>query len=279
MIRPRMRVAAAAAFVGAAVAPLRAQEGFPERRELPRWSEAHFQAPYPSRLLTLETARVLDGGAGIVGFGDTRYGVVDGRVELVTNTISDLVGIANLGVKIGVRDAAGGGPGVAAGVKYYQSYPGLINKGVRRIAGSFSTITDADVDVSGWVAWGTATWTPTDGATAYHLGVQGHLPAETRFEVADSVRGGGGSLTFEEGQDASVLWGVDHQLVGTKLILVGEAGWSFGLERARFGVGVDAGSEHWRVLLGLTYPGTETDVATEPRDFVVNPAFSLHYRW
>lgn len=283
----RRRVIVAAVLLLAAAGPLlvgaeplRAQAGPPtERLGLPTWGRGEFDGRYPVRVLTLETARMLDRGDAIVGFGDARYPILPGRVEVLTNTISDAVGVANLGLKLGVREPSGRRPGVAVGVKYYRSYPGLINKGVRRIAESFSTVTDAEVDISGWVGYAAATWAAEDGATGLHLGLQAHVPTETRFEVADSVKGGGGVLTFEEGEDVSVMWGVDHRLLGTKLVTLAEAGWSFGLERARFGAGIDAGSQRWRIVVGVTYPGVETDIATEPRDFVVNPVFSVHHRF
>jgi hypothetical protein len=168
---------------------------------------------------------------------------------------------------------------VAIGVRYYSSYPGLINEGVKRIASSFATINEADVDVSGVVGFASLSWVSADGGTGYHAGVQAHHPIMTRFQVADSTRGGGGELTFEDGDDVSLLWGVDHRLIGTKLVAMAEAGWSFGLERARFGLGFDAGSQRMRFVGGVTWPGVETDVATEPRDFFVNPVLSIHYRF
>lgn len=264
------------AFAG----PLRGQSGPPpERRDPPSWGEGDFEGRYPVRVLSMETALLLDPGEAIVGLGDTRVPLPARRVEFVTNTISDLVGIANLGVKIGLWESSGAQPGVAAGIKYYRSYPGLINKGVRHIGGSFSNVTDADVDVSGWVGYATASWPAGGGATGLHLGLQAHLPDEARFEVADSVNGGGGFVEFDEGEDVSVMWGVDHRLVGTRLVALAEAGWSFGLERARFGVGLDAGSQRWRVVLGLAYPGVKTDVSSEPRDLVVTPVLSVHHRF
>lgn len=271
---------AAAAIVAAAAAPLGAQPNpATDRKDFPRWRDGAFDGEYPVRLLTLETGRVLAGGDGIVGLGDTRYALLDRRLEIVTNTISDLVGIANVGVKLGVRAPRGGEPGLAIGAKLYQSYPGLIDEGVKRIAESFSTITDSEVEVSGWVGYATATWIPGGGVTGTHVGFQLHQPFETSFEVFDAEKGGGGRVTFDEGEDLSFVWGLDHQLIGTRLVALAEAGWSFGLDRARFGVGADAGSQHWRVALGVTYPGVETDLATEPRDFVVNPALSFHYRF
>ena len=75
------------------------------------------------------------------------------------------------------------------------------------------------------------------------------------------------------------MWGVDHRLIGTRLVGLAEAGWSFGLQKARLGLGFDAGSQHWRFVGGVTWPGVETDVATEPRDFFVNPVLSIHYRF
>ena len=249
-----------------------------QHRELPRYAEGEFDGPYPVRTLTIETARMLEGGDGTVGFGDTRYSLVGRRVEIATNTISDIVGIANVTLKVGVREPKGATPAIAVGAKYYRSYPGLLNEGVRRIAKEW-TISDADVDVSGMVGFATATWLSSDGGTGYHLGVQAHRPLQSKFEVADSVHGGGGTLTFEEGQDVSVMWGVDHRLVGTKLVALAEAGWSFGLEKARLGLGFDAGTQRWRFVGGVTWPGVEGDVATEPRDLFVNPVLSIHYRF
>ncbi len=251
----------------------------PDHHDLPRYGGGPVDGAYPVRLLTIETARMLDANHGTLGLGDARYAMPWRRVELVTHTITDIVGVANLALKLGLREPAGGTPGVVLGIKYYQSYPGLINEGVRKVAESFSDITDADVDVSGVVGYATASWIPGDGATGYHLAVQGHLPSDYRFTVADSVNGGGGTLVFEDGRDLSVLWGVDHRLVGDAVIAMAEAGWSFGLERARFGVGVDAGTQRWRFVGGMTWPGVETDVATEPRDFFVNPVLSIHYRF
>jgi hypothetical protein len=250
-----------------------------ERGNLPQYSEGEFDGPYPVRVLTLETARMLDRGHGTVGFGDTRYSVVAHRVEIITHTITDAIGIANVAVKVGVREPEGSTPGIAVGVRYYQSYPGLLNEGVFRIAESFSSITDADVDISGLVGFVTASWLPEDGATGYHLGIQAHRPSQMQFEVTDTNRGGGGILNFEDGDDVSAMWGVDHRLIGTRLVGLAEAGWSFGLQKARFGLGIDAGSQHWRFVGGVTWPGVETDVATEPRDFFVNPVLSIHYRF
>ena len=250
-----------------------------EGRELPRYGEGAFDGRYPVRVLTIETARMLRRGDAILGFGDTRYAVSPWMLELSTNTISDAVGIANLGLKVGLGEPDGARPGVVVGAKVYKSYPGLIDEGVKRIAESFSDITDSEVDIDGVVGFATASWVPGDGATGYHLAVQGHFPGETRFSVEDSVAGGGGSVVFHEGSDVSVMWGVDHRLVGTRLVGLAEAGWSFGLERPRFGLGLDAGSQHWRFVAGVTWPGVETDVATEARDFFVNPVLSIHYRF
>lgn len=250
-----------------------------DARSLPRYSEGAFETPYPVRLLTIETARMLRRGDGHVGFGDTRFAVSDYMIELSTNTISDIVGIANLGLKVGIREPSGSRPGYAVGVRYYKSYPGLIDKGVRKIAESFADVTDSEVDVDGVVAYATASWVPGDGATGYHLALQTHWPGEYRFAVEDSIAGGGGNVVFHEGNDVSVMWGVDHRLMGSRLVGMAEAGWSFGLERPRFGLGVDTGSQRWRFVAGVTWPGVETDVATEPRDFFVNPVLSIHYRF
>lgn len=279
MTPARVALALAAGLLLAATGA-RAQPAPPTgQSELPRYGEGEFEGVYPVRLLTLETARMLEGGDGIVGFGDARYSIIDRRIEVQTHTITDLIGVANLMVKLGVREPAGLSPGIAIGARYYTSYPGLINEGVKRIASSFATINEADVDVSGVVGFASLSWVSGDGGTGYHAGVQAHHPITTRFQVADSTRGGGGELTFEEGDDVSVLWGVDHRLIGTKLVAMAEAGWSFGLERARFGLGFDAGSQRMRFVGGVTWPGVESDVATEPRDFFVNPVLSIHYRF
>jgi hypothetical protein len=260
--------------------PARGQPGQPaDQRELPRWSEGTFDGRYPVRVLSLETARVLDRGNGTIGLGDARLGLLDRRIEIITHTIGDIVGIANVGLKVGLLDPETWSPGIALGAKVYQSYPGLMDEGVKWIAESFSDITDAETDVSGWVAYATATWLSPDDVTGHHLGIQVHRPNEYHFEIADSVKGGGGTLSFDQGHDVSLMWGVDHRFFGTKLVGLGEAGWSFGLERARFGVGLDAGAQHWRVTAGVTYPGVETDLATEAREFYVNPVFSVHYRF
>jgi hypothetical protein len=222
---------------------------------------------------------MLEGGHGTIGFGDTRYSIVDRRVEVHTHTISDAIGVANVTLKVGVRETQGSTPGIAIGAKYYRSYPGLIDEGVYRIAESFSTITESDVDVSGVVGFATATWIPGDGVTGYHLSIQGHRPFESAFSAVDETRRGEGTVTFEEGNDVSVMWAADHRVAGTKLVALAEAGWSFGLERARFGAGFDAGSQRWRVAGGVTWPGVETDMATEATDFFVTPIFSVHYRF
>jgi hypothetical protein len=280
LIPPRgWRAAVVSLLLLLAVTGVRAQPSpSTQHRELPRYAEGEFEGPYPARILTIETARMLEGGDGIAGFGDTRYSIVGRRVEIATNTISDIVGIANVMVKVGVREPEGAMPALTVGAKYYHSYPGLLNEGVRKIAKEW-TISDAETDITGFVGFATGTWLSNDGGTGYHLGVQAHWPTQTRFEVADSVHGGGGVLTFEEGQDVSVMWGVDHQLAGTKLVALAEAGWSFGLEKARLGLGFDAGSQRWRFVGGVTWPGVEGDVATEPRDLFVNPVLSIHYRF
>lgn len=248
-------------------------------RELPRYAEGAFDGPYPSRILTLETARMLERGRGTVGLGDTRYAVSGALIEISTNTITDIIGVANVGLKVGLREPEGGRPGIVVGGRYYKSYPGLIDEGVEAIAESFSDITDSRVDIDGVIVYATSSWLSGDGATGYHLGVQTHWPGEYRFEVEDSVKGGGGNVVFHDGNDVSVMWGVDHQLIGTRLVGLAEAGWSFGLERPRFGLGLDGGSQNWRFVLGVMWPGVETDVATEPRDFFVNPVLSIHYRF
>jgi hypothetical protein len=260
--------------------PLSGQVGPPtEQYELPRWGENSFDGRYPVRVLTLETARVLDRWDGTVGLGDTRLALFDRRVEILTQTIGDIVGIANVGVKVELVDPESHPIGFAVGARVYQSYSGLMDEGVKWIAESFSEITDAETEVSGVLGFATATWLSADDATGHHLGLQVHRPNEYQFDVADTVKGGSGILKFDEGHDVSLMWGVDHRLVGTSLLALGEAGWSFGLERARLGLGVDAGSQHWRVTAGVTYPGVETDLATEARDFYVNPILSFHYRF
>jgi hypothetical protein len=269
--------------LGAALAPpaLRAQpEPAAEARALPTYGEGSFDGPYPVRLLTVETARMMEPGHGTVGFGDTRFGVSGRFIELSTHTITDIVGVANLGLKLGIRQPDGLRPGIVVGGRYYKSYPGaLIDKGVRKIAESFADVTDSEVDIEGVVAYATASWVPQDGPTGYHLALQTHWPGEYRFAVEDTVAGGGGNVVFHEGNDVSVMWGVDHRLMGSRLVGMAEAGWSFGLERPRFGLGVDTGSQRWRFVAGVTWPGVETDVATNPRDFFVNPVLSIHYRF
>lgn len=240
-------------------------------------SDLEFDSPYPARILTIETATMID--EGIVGFGDTRWPIVDGRLEVNTNTIGNAIGIANAGLKVGLLESYDGTFSLAAGGRYYQSYGGLIDLGVQAIAESFSDVTDSEVEVSGWVGYATGTWTVGDGSTHLHLGVQVHEPTETRFGVEDSVAGGGGSVRFEEGDDVSTMWGVDRQIFGRKLVLLLEAGWSWSLEEGRLGLGVDAGSQRWRIVAGVTYPGVRTDLATDPTDLVVTPVLSVHYRW
>jgi hypothetical protein len=93
------------------------------------------------------------------------------------------------------------------------------------------------------------------------------------------VKGGGGSVRFLDGDDVSTMWGVDHQVLGTRLVALLEAGYSWTLQRGRLGLGLDTGSQHMRVLLGVLYPGVKTDLATEPTDLVVTPAFSVHWRF
>lgn len=258
----------------------RGQDGTPaERTALPAYgSDAGFDATYPARLLSIESGRVLERGYGLVGFGDTRYAPFT-RVELLTNTIGDVIGIANLGVKVLVLEPAGSRPSVAAVARYYESYGGLIDTGVRHVAESFADVTDSETDVRGLVGQLTATWTAGGGRTHYHASLQGHHPIEQEFGVTDSVAGGGGSVRFLKGGDVSTMWGVDHRLVDTRLVALLEAGYSWTLERGRLGLGIDTGSQHLRVVLGVLYPGVETDLATESTDLVVTPAFSVHWRF
>lgn len=277
MTRRYTLAAGALALALLAPAPGAAQDTGPEgRTDLPAWGGEGFEGVYPARLLTIEGGRVV-GEGGIVGLGDTRW-AVHPRVELITNTLSDVLGILTGGVKVGLVEAEGARPDVAAAVRGYWSYGGLLDAGVRRVAESFADVTDSEVQVSGVVGWLTATWSANADRTHLHASLETHLPYDNVFQVEDSEAGGGGSVEFENGDDVSVLWGVDHRLVGRAAVLVLETGWSFGLERARFGAGLDLGGERWRVLLGASYPGVETDLATDPRDFVVNPHFSFHYR-
>lgn len=250
----------------------------PDGFELPTWGSGGFDGVYPLRLLTIEGGRVV-GERGVIGLGDTRWAIHE-RVELLTNTLSDIIGIANGGVKVALLEPDGTtGPAIAATVRGYWSYGGLIDTAVRKVAESFATVTDSDVRVSGVVGHLTATWTASEDRTHLHASLQAHHAIENKFRVEDSRAGGGGSVEFRDGNDLSAMWGVDHRLVGRAVVGVLEAGYSLGLERPRFGAGVDVGSENLRVLLGVSYPGVETDLATEPRDFVVNPAFSVHYRF
>ncbi len=236
-----------------------------------------FERPYPERILTVETARFAGGDHGQVGLGETRVGPIDG-FEILTNTLGDVIGIANGGVKARIVEEARGGPALAIGARYYHSYGGLIDTGVRRIAASFSDVTDSQVRVSGLVFFGTASWTISQRTHA-HAALQGHHPIETEFEVEDSTAGGGGRIAFVQGNDVSALAAVDHAVTGTGLLLLGEAGWSFGLERPRLGLGLDAGSRRVRVVVGVLVPGVKTDLATDARDFHVTPTFSLHARF
>lgn len=263
-----------------ASAPGAAQETDPvDRTELPAWGEAGLDGVYPARLLTIESGHVMDGGDAILGLGDARWAHPDRSFELVTNTLSDILGIANLGVKVGVLQGQDGGVALAVGGKGYWSYGGLIDVGVREIARSFAEVTDSRVEVFGFVGYATATWPARRARTHHHASVQVHRPLASKFRVEDSEAGGGGSIEFHGGEDVSAMWGADHALFGRGLILLLEAGYSWGLDRPRFGVGFDAGGERLRFLLGMTYPGVETDLATEPRDFVVNPALSVHWRF
>lgn len=263
----------------AAPASLDAQDvNPPEAVQVPNYrSDLGFDSPYPARVLTIETATMV--AEPIVGFGDTRWPIVDGRIEVNTNTIGDVIGIANVGLKAGLLRSANGTFSLAAGGRYYQSYGGLIDLGVKAIAESFSDVTDSEVEVSGWVGYATGTWTVEDGSTHLHLGVQVHRPTENKFAVEDSVAGGGGNVRFEEGDDVSTMWGVDRQIFGRRLVLLLEAGWSWSLEQGRLGLGIDTGSQRWRVTAGVTYPGVRTDLATDPTDLVVTPVLSVHYRF
>lgn len=242
-----------------------------------------FEGPYPARILTIESGRLLPGGDGIVGLGDTRVALAPGgrRIEILSNTIADVIGVLNAGVKVAIVDARGKGdrPAVAIGGKYYHSVGGPIDAGVERIAESFATVTSADVDVRGWVAHATATWPLGNDRTHAHVSAQLHHPLQSRFSVQDTVAGGRGSVTFIDGDDFSTMAGIDHALIDTRLLLLAEAGMSWGLGEPRLGVGIDAGSTHWRVAVGILYPGVETDLATDSRDFYVTPVFSLHRRF
>lgn len=233
---------------------------------------------YPARVLTIESGRLLDPG-GTIGLGDTRWSAPSVLLELYTDTIEDALGIANLGVKLGLVEGSGARPDVAVGARGYWSYGGLIDVGVRKAVESFADVTESEVDLSGVTGHATATWSVLGGRTRVHGSVQGHHPIESKFLVQDSEAGGGGSVEFLDGDDVSAMAGLDHRLAGGAVILLAEGGYSWGLERARFGAGLDVGSRHWRVLLGAFYPGVETDLATDARDFVVTPEFSLHYRF
>lgn len=258
----------------------RAQDPRPaERSDLPEYGESGgFDATYPTRVLSIESGRVLERGRGLVGFGNTRYAPFE-RVEILTNTIGDVAGVANLGVKVLAVPESGGFPSIAVSALYYESYGGLIDYGVRHIAESFSDVTDSETDVRGLVGQATATWAASGGRTRYHVSLQGHYSIESEFGVTDSVAGGGGSIRFLNGDDVSTVWGVDHRVFDTRLVALLEAGYSWTLERGRLGLGIDTGSQHMRVLLGVLYPGVKTDLATEPTDLVVTPAFSVHWRF
>lgn len=277
-MRRNGELAAGALALMLLAAPAPAQQTEPAA-ESPESGGAGFDGVYPVRLLTVEGGRMLEGGDAIVGLGDTRWAVPVRSVELITNTLSDILGIANLAVKLGLLEGEGSRPAVAVGVKAYRSYGGLIDTGVRRAVESFATVTDSDVEVAGWVAYAAATWSVDAHRTHLHAALQTHQPIDSKFRVEDSEAGGGGSVEFLEGDDVSAMGGVDHRLAGRAVVLVLEAGYSFGLERPRFGAGLDLGGERMRVLLGASYPGVETDLATEPRDFVVTPALSVHYRF
>lgn len=261
-------------------APARAQAvGNAAPSILPSFGSASaFDANYPSRVLSIESGILLERERGHAGFGDTRYAPLD-RIEILTNTIADVIGVANAGVKILAVKPTGRVPSVAVGGRYYESYGGLIDTGVRHIAGSFADVTDSETDVRGLVGHVTATWTAGAGRTHYHLALQGHYAIETEFGVTDSVNGGGGSVRFLDGNDVSTMWGVDHRLIDTRLVALMEAGYSWTLGRARMGLGIDTGSQRMRVLLGVLYPGVETDLASDPIDLVVTPAFSVHWRF
>jgi hypothetical protein len=259
---------------------VRAQVVHPaDRSEVPAYGGSEgFHGIYPSRVLSIESGLVLERHRGQAGFGDTRFAPLD-RIEILTNTIGDAVGIANAGVKVLVISPVGPIPSVAVGGRYYESYGGLIDTGVKHIAGSFSDVTDSETDVRGLVGHVTATWTARSGRTHYHLAVQGHHAIETEFGVIDSVNGGRGSVRFLDGDDVSTMWGVDHRLIDTRLLALLEAGYSWSLERPRMGIGIDAGSRHLRLLLGVLFPGVKTDLASDPIDLVVTPAFSVHWRF
>jgi hypothetical protein len=279
-VQPLFRIAPLVVGILLTAADARAQDPRPaERSDLPAYGESGgFDATYPTRVLSIESGRVLERGRGLVGFGNTRYAPFD-RIEILTNTIGDVVGVMNAGVKFLAVPEGGGVPSIAVSGFYYESYGGLIDKGVKHIAGSFSDVTDSETDVRGLVGQATATWGASGGRTRYHVSLQGHHAIESEFGVTDSVKGGGGSVRVLDGDDVSTMWGVDHQVFGTRLVALLEAGYSWTLQRGRLGLGIDTGSQHMRVLLGVLYPGVKTDLATEPTDLVVTPALSVHWRF
>ena len=279
-MQPLFRIAPLVAGMFLTAAQSRAQDPGPaERSELPVYGEAGgFDATYPTRVLTIESGRLLERGRGQVGFGNTRYAPFE-RIEILTNTIGDVAGVMNAGVKFLAVPEGGGFPSIAVSALYYESYGGLIDEGVKHIAGSFADVTDSETDVRGLVGQATATWGARGGRTRYHVSLQGHHAIESEFGVTDSIKGGGGSVRFLNGDDVSTMWGVDHQVFDTRLVALLEAGYSWALGRGRLGLGIDTGSQHMRVLLGVLYPGVKTDLATEPTDLVVTPAFSVHWRF
>lgn len=274
----RFACVALATFLLATAA--KAQEPGPAQRSpLPAYGAAGgFDGPYPSRVLSIESGHVHERGHGQVGFGDTRYALFD-RIEVLTNTLEDVIGVLNGGVKVLALRADGNVPSVALTARYYESYGGFIDMGVKHIAESFADVTDSETDVRGLVGQLTATWAVGEGRTHYHVSLQGHHSIESEFGVTDTVAGGGGSVRFLDGDDVSTMWGVDHQVIDTRLVALLEGGYSWILKRGRLGLGIDTGSQNMRVRVGVMYPGVKTDLATEPTDLVVTPALSVHWRF
>ena len=244
-----------------------------ERSPLPGYgSTGGFDATYPVRLVTIESGRGLERGRGHAGFGDTRYAPFD-RIEIVTDTIRDVIGVANAGIKVlalrPAGDPLGGGHRTLLRVVRRLSTGRQAHRGVVPDAPIPRRRSRNPSSRGGWRA------RPHELPRLN----TGHHAIESEFGVTDSIAGGGGSVRFLDGEDVSTMWGVDHQVIDTRLLVLLEAGYSWALERGRIGLGIDTGSQHMRVVVGVMYPGVKTDLATEPTDLVVTPALSVHWRF
>ncbi len=239
----------------------------------------HFD--YPVKLFNMETGYVLGrGGNARIGFGESGFGI-QGRMQLTTNTLLDILTFVNGQVKVGLLVDDGSLPALATGFGYYNlvSSEYIVDHAVKE------AFADREMDLS-------------SGLECYYffLSVSKRLSPKLRFHAGYQYRYLDGHVTSEEPFDLvsegdtlsiyltldqsaihrSLMTGVDVDLIDHLKIIL-EFGYDISYDRGRGGAGVRLGIlQSFNLQFGALWPGMKLD---EDIEIPVLPHVSMFWRF